>query len=262
MVIIVRYGELALKSHSIRRFFTKQLVSNIQDALFSYGTEGMIEEERGRIYVQTSDRRAIDVIKNVFGVVSVSWAEETDANIDSIASLAVQLFGCKKGTFAVRARRTGNHPYTSQELAAYVGEKILEKCPDLKVNLKKPENEVHIEVRNSRAFVFLDKMKGVGGMPLGTQGDVRGHLRDERDLLALWMMMKRGCRVYLDSNDINEELLETAMKWGASTRSKRRYLAEVTGHYEECLRKQDIPVFCPLVGLTEDEIEERLRVIS
>ena len=258
-VVIVRYGELALKSHSIRRFFTKQLISNIQDAMMRDGIEGLIEEERGRIYVQTGDRRALSTISRVFGIVSVSWAEETDADKDHISELAVDIFGCRKGSFAVRATRTGNHEYTSQELAAYVGEKILERCPDLKVNLKNPENEVHIEVRNNRAFVFSGKTRAVGGMPMGTQGDIRAPLRDERDLLAVWMMLKRGCRVYV--HHVNENILETATYWGALLSVKRKYLAEVTGRDDECLKKSDIPVFCPLIGLTDKEIEERLKVV-
>ena len=258
-VVIVRYGELALKSHSIRRFFTKQLINNIQDAMMRDGIEGFIEEERGRIYVLTGDKSALKTISRVFGIVSVSWAEETDASMENIAALSVKLFGCKKGTFAVRAARTGNHNYTSQELGAYVGEKILEKCPDLKVNLKKPQNEVHIEVRNARAFVFSDAVKGVGGMPVGTQGDVRAPLRGKRDLLAAWMMLKRGCRVYI--HDINEEILDRALYWGASLSEKKRYLANVTGLDDECIEKSDIPTFCPLIGLNNEEIEKRLDLI-
>jgi thiamine biosynthesis protein ThiI len=115
-VLIIRYGEISLKSHSVRRRFTDALIRNIQDALFKADIEGYIEEERGRLYLYTDDRRSIDVVKNVFGIVSVSWAESTDSDMEHIANLAVELFPCKKGTFAVRATRTGNHPYTSQEL--------------------------------------------------------------------------------------------------------------------------------------------------
>ncbi len=260
-VVIVRYGELALKSHSIRRFFTDKLISNIQNAMMRDRVEGMVEEERGRIYVNTSDRKALRTLSRVFGVVSVSWAEETDADMDRIAKLAVDIFGCPEGTFAVRATRTGNHDFTSQELAAYVGEKILDNCPDMKVNLGKPENELHIEVRNARAFVFSEKVRAVGGMPIGTQGDVMAPLRDERDLLAAWMMLKRGCRVHL--HDIDDELLPVAEYWGASEKRAKRYLAAVTGHDDECLSggTGEIPLFCPLIGLEENEVEERLSLI-
>jgi thiamine biosynthesis protein ThiI len=140
-----------------------------------------------------------------------------------------------------------------------VEEKILDKCSDMKVKLKEPENEVHIEVRNARAFVFSEKVKGVGGMPVGTQGDVTAPLRDEMDLLAIWMMLKRGCRVYL--HDAREDLVKTAIYWGASLKEKKRYLAEVTGRDEECLKKSDMPVFCPLIGLNDAEIEERMSII-
>ena len=268
-VLIIRYGEISLKSHSVRRRFTDILIRNIQDALLNSGIEGYIEEERGRLYLYTEDRKSIDVVKNVFGVVSVSWSEETDADMENIANLAVRLFRCRKGSFAVGATRTGNHPYTSQELAAYVGEKILESCGDLSVNLKKPDFEVHIEVRNSKSFVFFEKIKGVGGMPIGTQGTIGAYMRNDLDLLGAWMMMKRGCNVlFPESSD--ERLKSVAMRWGAipidadvhNMIGMSDVLGISTGHMdiEECTPKNK-PVFCPLSGLTDDEINERLKFI-
>lgn len=263
-VLIIRYGEISLKSHSVRRRFTDILIRNIQDALLNHGIEGYIEEERGRLYLYTEDRRSVDVVRKVFGVVSVSWAEETDSDMDNIADLAVRLFQCRKGSFAVRATRTGNHPYTSQELAAYVGEKILERCGDLEVNLKKPDFEVHIEVRNSRAFVFFEKIKGVGGMPLGTQGTIAGYLRDEMDLLAMWMMMKRGCKVIF-SLESREDIGKIAKNWGAipvdeniqDIIERKDVLGISTGHMEDCMQNRPgKPIFCPLSGLSDEKIME------
>lgn len=266
--VIVRYGELSLKSHSVRKRFTDKLIGNIQNALMDMRIEGYIEEERGRIYVFTDEpEKASEVIRNVFGVVSVSTAEVTDSDMDSIAKLAVSLFGCKKGSFAVRATRHGNHRYTSQELAAYVGEKILDNCSDLRVNLKKPDFELFIEVRNSRAFVFLEKIRGIGGMPLGTQGTVASYMRDEMDLLSAWMLMRRGCRVVF-SGESPENLVRYAKKWGAialegkidEILNREQVFALVSGRLEEC-RNDALPVFCPTAGLSEEDVEERLEII-
>ncbi len=265
-VLIVRYGEISLKSHSVRRRFVDTLVRNIQDALLNADIEGYVETERGRVYVFTEDKRSIDAVKRVFGVVSVSWAEMTDSNMENIASLVLSTFPCRKGSFAVRARRTGDHDYTSQELAAYVGERILDKCSDLRVDLKKPDFEVHIEVRNSKSFVFFEKIKGVGGMPLGTQGTIGAFMRDEKDVLAAWMMMKRGCDV-LFPEETGDKIREMAEKWGAipvnqsidEILERDDVLGISTGHMEECLSTMKKPVFCPLSGLVEDEIEERIE---
>ncbi len=267
-VLIVRYGEISLKSHSVRRRFTDKLVENIQNALLNAGIEGYIEEERGRIYVFTDNERvAAETVKNVFGVVSVSPAEMTNSEIEAIAELATSMFVCRKGTFAVRATRHGNHRYTSQELAAYVGEKILEKCGNLRVNLKKPDFEVFIEVRNSRAFVFSEKIAGVGGMPPGTQGTVISYMRDEKDLLSAWMIMKRGCRL-LFPGDSSDNLRDFAERWGAIPASesleelikRESVLALVSGRTEDCQNGR-LPVLCPIVGLSEKDVEERLNLI-
>ncbi len=248
--IVVRYGELALKTHSIRKFFTEKLVENIQKSLLAHRIEGFIEEERGRIYVFTDDRRALDILRNVFGIVSVSWSEVCASDMEEVASTSVSVF--KPGnsrTFAVRATRHGNHGYTSQELAAYVGERILEKYPDLRVNLKNPDKILYIEVRDRRAFVFSDKLKGPGGLPVGTQGAVFAELRTKDDAAAAWMLLKRGCTVFCSGN---EEYIEALKAWGArdSRDDSGHFLAYVSGG-NDCRKKSGAPVFCPLIG-TDD----------
>ncbi len=267
-VIVVRYGEISLKSHSVRRRFTEKLMENIQNALLKAEIEGYLEEERGRIFVFTDNRKAVNIIKNVFGVVSVSWAKSTDSDMDRIAELAISIFRCRKGSFAVRATRTGNQPYTSQELAAFVGEKILENCGDLNVNLRKPDFELFIEVRNSRAFVFTEKVKGVGGMPLGTQGTIASYMRDGSDLISAWMLMKRGCNVLFPEKS-EKDLKSCAERWGAVPTSgsmkdilkKESVLALCTGRIEECLKKSEVPVLCPTAGLSDEEMGKMLELI-
>ncbi len=258
--IVVRYGELALKTHSIRKFFTEKLIENIQKSLLAHRIEGFIEEERGRIYVFTDDRRASDALRNVFGVVSVSWSEVCDSDMEEVADTALSVFNPENSkTFAVRATRHGNHTYTSQELAAYVGERILEKYPDLRVNLKKPDKILYIEVRDRRAFVFSEKIKGPGGLPVGTQGAVFAELRTKKDAAAAWMLLKRGCTVFCSGN---EKYIKALKAWGArdSREDSGNFLGYVSGE-SDCRKRSGAPVFCPLIGVDRSYEERILNLI-
>ena len=55
-----------------------------------------------------------------------------------------------------------------------LGERILEGIPELelKVDLSNPEQEIYVEVRDEKAHLFTRTIKGVGGMPTGSQGKV------------------------------------------------------------------------------------------
>ena len=52
-IILVRYGELSLKSTYVRRYFESILVRNITQALATEKLQGTITKDRGRIYLRS-----------------------------------------------------------------------------------------------------------------------------------------------------------------------------------------------------------------
>ncbi|MGQ9583402.1 MAG: THUMP domain-containing protein [Thermoplasmatota archaeon] len=200
-LLLVRYGELALKSPPVRLRFERALVRNIEEMFLSEGLECLTSREWGRIFLHVEDaERAARPLRRVFGVTSFSPALECSSALEDVVRLGTELAAgsIREGmSFAVRARRSGSHPYTSQELAASVGRAVLEACADRRprVDLEAPDIELYVEVRGRRAFLFFDRVQGPGGLPLGTQGRVMALLNGERSAAAAWLMMKRGCRV-------------------------------------------------------------------
>jgi len=99
--------------------------------------------------------------------------------------------------FAVRARRTGQHSFTSQQLAADLGAAVLDAFPDrnLRVDLGHPEIELFVEVRGPRTYLSFDRYDGPGGLPLGVAGRLVALVDGPRGALGAFFMMKRGCRV-------------------------------------------------------------------
>jgi thiamine biosynthesis protein ThiI len=202
-LLLVRYGELALKSPPVRREFESTLRRNILDQFVREGLPGRIRSDRGHLYVETDDaERGANLVRHVFGVTSVSQVEDVASDPTVIRARLLELAGprLRPGlSFAVRARRTGQHPFTSQQLAGDLGAAVLEQFPDrgLKVNLERPDVELFVEVRGPRTYLYFDRYAGPGGLPLGVAGRLVALVDGPRGALGAFFMMKRGCRVAL-----------------------------------------------------------------
>jgi thiamine biosynthesis protein ThiI len=197
--VIVRYGELALKSQPVRRRFERSLVSSINLAL--EGFEYVLRRERGRIFIDTrSPARVTKRLSKVPGIVSVSLATRVKADMDEICMTALKV--AKKvlssgESFAVRTSRVGKHAFSSTDVNVKVGSVILSKVKDVRVDLSNPDREISIEVRGSDAYVFTETVKGIGGLPAGTQGSaVALFSGGVNDAAAAYLMIKRGSRVF------------------------------------------------------------------
>src|SRR3989442_11147684 len=88
MVLLVRFGELALKSRFVRRQLRDRLVANIQDLFAAEGIECLTRADHGRIYVDVDDvAGASAALRRVFGIVSFSPARETSSEPEEVARL-------------------------------------------------------------------------------------------------------------------------------------------------------------------------------
>ncbi|RLE67173.1 MAG: tRNA 4-thiouridine(8) synthase ThiI [Thermoprotei archaeon] len=202
MPLMIRLGEITLKSSRTRWRFESILVKNIMDALKREGfDEYSVSRERGRIFIyfknEDLEEKAQEVLKRVFGITSISRVKETSfQSLEDIVLDAEKYF--KKHVegklFAVRARRTGEHPFTSMDIARKVGAVLLRYAKG--VNLNQPEVEVHIEVRGSKAYFFKDIVKAYGGLPIGSEGKVVALVSGGFDsAVAAWYLLKRGAQV-------------------------------------------------------------------
>ena len=192
-MIIVRYGEIAIKRGK-RREFEKKLAQNIEKILKRKGIEGKVKLIRGRILVDAPDE-AVEMIAKVPGVVSVSPARVMDyEEVPVYLKEALKRFS--PGSFKVETQRLDKaFLKTSMEVNREIGAFIVENF-GWKVDLENPELTVGIEIINGKAYVFFEKIKGVGGLPVGTQGKVAVLLSGGIDSpVAAFLMLKRGAEV-------------------------------------------------------------------
>jgi thiamine biosynthesis protein ThiI len=278
----VRYAEIGLKSRSVRKRFETILVNNLMDALAGEGIEGLIITEHKRIFVEAGDQDlACRALSRVFGVASVSPVVRCSSDMDEMKGAIADYSRPRLSmgqSFAVKARRTGDHQYTSMDLGRELGSAVYlaNEGKGIRVDLTDPDVVIHVEVREKRAYLFSSYVPGPGGLPLGSQGKVLALLEEEKDALAVWLIMKRGCRA-IAIGDEGSSAVRMLKAWDAKmrvlppqdlTEASRRYkaLAVVFGHTMreiERIKEIDIPVpaFFPLVGMDEKEIEGRLERI-
>ncbi|HMK48403.1 MAG TPA: tRNA uracil 4-sulfurtransferase ThiI [Methanocella sp.] len=210
-VVIVRYGEIAIKSDQIRRKYEDLLIKNLRAMLdqdrISY--EG-VTRERGRIFVMTRDPEASQSIGRVFGVVSCSPAIVAGPSLDEACAAAVavgrEVIG-EGQSFGIMGRRSGepSQSFTSQDIGRICGDAVFNAVADRhpRVDLKNPDHRIHVEIRGTGSYIFTKVVKGVGGMPLGSQGKMVALVSGGIDSpVAAWLMMKRGCDIiplYMDN---------------------------------------------------------------
>ncbi len=266
MVILIRYGELSLKGQ-LRRKFENVLISNISRVAKVEGIRGKIRREWGRLYFYCKDekdeRPVAERISFIFGVVSTSPALECKAEIDEIVEKA-EVFAEKVmgKSFAVRARRSGEHEFTSMDVARAVGQRLRNYA---RVNLKNPEVEVFVEVRDDKAYIFSEIFRGFGGLPVGTQERV---LAD--NAVSAWFALRRGCDVDVSDFDASVKAWACYRKVNPGIDWRKACLGEdypaVFCSYgvEDILRIKElrsrkVPVFTPLAS---EKIYTRERVMK
>ena len=221
--IIVRYGEIGVKSPVVRKRFEKKLISNIKNLI-----DCKITINQGRIFLFPEDQaKALESLKKIFGVVSFSPTISIETKHDLIKKTVQDYVKdlTEKGEFnpekpfAVKCRRVGTHDFSSREMAGFCGAAVIE-VTNAPVDLSNPEFRLFIEVRDEKTYIFHEKINGPGGLPIGTQGRMIALVSDGIDSpVATYLMMKRGCDItivnfnnYPFTSGSNEKIIKLYQK--------------------------------------------------
>ncbi len=175
-VVSVSFGEIALKGLN-RSYFENKLVKHIRNGIKDLG-RSKIYKEMGKIFIEASEE-SIDAITNrlkkIFGIVYICPCYRLEKEVSEIMEGATKVLEeaiLNKGvkTFKVEVNRADKRfPIKSPELAREIGAELLKRVENIKVDVHKPEVYVHIDIRE-RCYVYTEKIKAYGGLPLGTNG--------------------------------------------------------------------------------------------
>lgn len=175
-LLLVRYGEIALKGKNIR-VFQKKFEKNIKKAVAGF-EEVRVIDQFGRVYIECRQEdmtAVIEAVTSVFGVVSVSPAIKVENDIEIIKERAKEEIlrlmkeeGAK--TFKIETRRTNKgFPFQSPEVNQIVGGYINQNVEGISVDVHNPDILLTLEIRNW-TYIFSKRFKGLGGMPYGSAG--------------------------------------------------------------------------------------------
>lgn len=199
-VLLLKIGEIVLKGLN-KKTFEDVLLKNIRHRISDYGNFE-IRVLQSTVYVTPLDDnadvdRAFETLKKVFGISSITKSCETEKKMDEIFNAACDYLKddlSVASTFKVEAKRSDKKFYLkSPEICEELGWRLLEKFPNLKVDVHNPDVVVTVEIRDFAAYVHGNAIKGPGGMPVGTGGKAAVLISGGIDSpVASWMMAKRG----------------------------------------------------------------------
>lgn len=200
--VLVRFGEIGIKSPPVRRRMLDRLRSNLLDLMVRRGVEGNVRPADSRLLMVGPDAEALlGVATHCFGVVSASPVALCKPTMEALKETAVRLALAEGDwtSFAVRARREGKHGFSSQDIGIQVGSAVFQAKQAAggtpKVDLGSPDREVHLDVRQDTAYAYTRVVPGPGGLPMGVQGKVLALVSDPASFVAAWLVMRRGAAV-------------------------------------------------------------------
>lgn len=201
---LIKYGEIGVKGKN-RYIFEDALVDQIRFSLKKIDGKFIVSKENGRIYAEARGEfdydEVIESLARVFGIVGICpMIQVEDTGFDDLSKVVIDYMDTtypdKNITFKVNARRARkNYPMDSMEINSEMGHRILEAFSELKVDVRKPEVLLQIEIRE-KINIYSIEVPGPGGMPVGTNGKAMLLLSGGIDSpVAGYMIAKRGVKI-------------------------------------------------------------------
>jgi tRNA uracil 4-sulfurtransferase len=232
--ILVRYGEISTKGRN-RNKFIDRLRKNIKRALSDF-PNASIQADRDRMFILLNGEDSDEVgkkLKTIFGIQSYSPAIKVEKELEKMRDAALELF--KKihrpgQTFKITAKRSDKtFELDTNGINAEFGGHILRNVDGLKVDVRKPDINLLIELRKEAAYISAETIKGAGGLPAASGGKGMLMLSGGIDSpVAGYLTMKRGLEVEgvhffsppFTSERAKQKVIDLSEK-----------LAEVNGHF-------------------------------
>ena len=203
--IVKFFPEIMIKGSSAKRQMINQLYNNVYKILKNIDNQIKLKKFFDKIEIVCSVEFSVEVrlaLLQTPGVELVLEAIQYDNvnNIDEIKEIVNKVMSSKieDKTFVVRVKRSGTHDFKSVDVEQSVGGFMLAKNPKTKgVKLKGAEFTINLELLNNQLNIITNKYKGLGGFPLGTQGDILSLMSGGFDsTVASYLTMKRGIKTH------------------------------------------------------------------
>ncbi len=204
MKFIIRlFPEISIKSKPVRNRLIRQVRQNLVNVCKHHGISVNAYAQWDKvvaIFDETITKdRAITELSRIPGIHSFMEVNEYPfTTLDSLFDEIKDVVGpsIENKTFAVRVKRKGQHEFNSQMAERVIGGKFKASFPNKGVCLDNPEVLIHIEIENQIAYLSGEKHLGIGGYPVGSQGEVFSLISGGFDSgVSTYDVLHRGCRV-------------------------------------------------------------------
>ncbi len=204
MKFIIRlFPEISIKSKPVRNRLIRQVRQNLVNVCKHHGISVNAYAQWDKvvaIFDETITKdRAITELSRIPGIHSFMEVNEYPfTTLDSLFEEIKDVVGpsIENKTFAVRVKRKGQHEFNSQMAERVIGGKFKASFPNKGVCLDNPEVLIHIEIENQTAYLSGEKHLGIGGYPVGSQGEVFSLISGGFDSgVSTYDVLHRGCRV-------------------------------------------------------------------
>lgn len=196
--IMIRYGELSTKKKNRMRFINK-LKNNMEHVLSIYPDVSVkTDRDRGHVYLNGTDYHEVaESLKEIFGIQAFSPSFKVEKNVDTLVKAVQEIMTSvyKDGmTFKITAKRS-DHSFEldSRALNHTLGDAVFSVLPNIKAQMKQPDINLKVEIRDEAAYISYENIRGAGGLPVGTSGKGMLILSGGIDSpVAGYLALKRG----------------------------------------------------------------------
>ncbi|CCW40351.1 tRNA uracil 4-sulfurtransferase ThiI [Streptococcus agalactiae] len=196
--IMIRYGELSTKKKNRMRFINK-LKNNMEHVLSIYPDVSVkTDRDRGHVYLNGTDYHEVaESLKEIFGIQAFSPSFKVEKNVDTLVKAVQEIMASiyKDGmTFKITAKRS-DHSFEldSRALNHTLGDAVFSVLPNIKAQMKRPDINLKVEIRDEAAYISYEDIRGAGGLPVGTSGKGMLMLSGGIDSpVAGYLALKRG----------------------------------------------------------------------
>lgn len=209
LLMIKSAPEIFLKGLN-RGTFEKKLMGNIKNVLDDTPYEFVYDQ--GICFIESPDlNNVIEKVKKVFGIAEICIVSKVEKNMKDICSEVLrQINEERPESFKIKTKRADkSFPLSSMDTSAKIGAYVLENTENIHVDVNCPESLINVEIREGGAYVYSKGIKGIGGMPYGTNGRTLLMLSGGIDSpVAGYMMARRGVElncVYFHSHPYTSE---------------------------------------------------------
>ncbi|GAB6034076.1 tRNA uracil 4-sulfurtransferase ThiI [Galenea microaerophila] len=217
--VVKLFPEIMVKGNAVKKKMVAQLHHNLRTLLNRVDEQIEVKRFWDKIEVQCDasfHAPVAKVLRQTPGVDQVLEVLEFPFTTqEEIAEIVVQQMveRIEDKTFVVRVKRSGEHDFTSNELERFVGAALYRAGNPKGVDIKHAEVVVQLEVTHQQLYIVTDRYPGLGGFPLGMQGDVLSLMSGGFDsTVASFLTIKRGMKTHFIFFNLGGDAHEIGVK--------------------------------------------------